>query len=43
MDVKKEMMKATKGGRNTHVSTPEVGKDARKKSICPSVASYRFG
>jgi hypothetical protein len=37
MDVKKETAKATNGGRNTHVVTPETGKVICRKSMIPSM------
>jgi len=33
MEVKKETMKATSGGRKTHVFTPETGNTTYNKSI----------
>jgi hypothetical protein len=43
IDEKKDMTKATRGGSNIDVSTPETGKRMRKKSIFPFVDFYLGG
>jgi hypothetical protein len=43
IEEKKDMTKATRGGSNIEVSTPETGKRMRKKSIFPFVDFYLGG